>query len=180
MHWWASHGAAGVNFHTGDNVAAGSTLLPAKYAVFVTAPGGYSIRPLSYGLLAFSLGGKGRNVPATASPANTTDLSAYGVQDDDGTLYVTLINKSHGAVARVFEAAVTADQPYAGGQIMFLTAPNNDIATTASITLGGESISSDGHWTGTWKPLPAPEQGSFKVELPAATAAVIKLTQSSR
>ena len=46
LHWWAAHGAVGLNFHTGDTVAAAEQNTVCKYAVFVTSPTGYSIRPL--------------------------------------------------------------------------------------------------------------------------------------
>src|SRR5439155_7730428 len=35
MHWWAFQGAAGLNFHTGDQVAAGENMKPCWYATFV-------------------------------------------------------------------------------------------------------------------------------------------------
>src|ERR1700722_10985310 len=39
MYWWASHGAGGINFHTGDTVAAGQDVTPCRYAGYWSAPG---------------------------------------------------------------------------------------------------------------------------------------------
>ena len=67
MYWWAAHSAAGLNFHTGDKVAAGYTLQPSKYTAFFSTTNGYVIRPLGYGIKAFDLGSHGQFVPITIS-----------------------------------------------------------------------------------------------------------------
>jgi hypothetical protein len=40
LHWWTSHGAAGLNFHTGDRTG-GAVSLPCRYAAFVSSAQGY-------------------------------------------------------------------------------------------------------------------------------------------
>ncbi len=60
LHWWADYGAAGINFHTGDYVAAADTLTPCWYAAFRTVPGGFDVRPVGYALKAFALGVKAK------------------------------------------------------------------------------------------------------------------------
>jgi hypothetical protein len=70
---------------------------------------------------------------------------------------------------------LAAGDGYAAGQTVFLAAPNGDVAATSGVTLGGAEIESDGTWKGEWKPIPAPVQGEFKIKLPAASAAVVKL-----
>jgi hypothetical protein len=67
------------------------------------------------------------------------------------------------------------------GQIIFLTAPNNDVAATSGETLGDALIQNDGSWSGTWKPLGEPmvhnlADGVFFVNIPAASAAILKLS----
>jgi len=176
MYWWAAHDAAGVNFHTGDRVAAGSALQPSKYTAYYTATNGYNVRPLGYGIKAFALGSHGKFMPAKISNPDHLNLSVYPVLGDDGNLYLTIINKEHGATARAAEISIT--QTGAGflrGQIISLTAPDNDVAAMAGETLGGASIQNDGSWTGTWTPLTTEKTGSVAVKIPSASAAVIRL-----
>jgi len=184
MYWWAAHGAAGLNFHTGDRVAAGRTLQPSKYTAFFTTTNGYLVRPLGYGLKAFDLGGHGKFVPATISNPDNLNLSAYVVLGDDNDLYLTIINKEHGAAAH--DARISIHQNSAGYQrseVIFLSAPQNDIAATVGETLGGAPIQRDGSWDGTWTPLSPPmihnlADGVFLVRIPVASAAVVKLTRN--
>ncbi len=56
LYWWAAHQATGVNFHTGDKVAAGEQQTPCWYAIFRSAPDGYEINPIAYAIKAFDLG----------------------------------------------------------------------------------------------------------------------------
>jgi hypothetical protein len=171
MHWWAAHNAAGLNFHTGDKVAAGSSLQPSKYTAYFTATNGYCVRPLGYGIKAFDLGGHGKIIPATISNSSNLNLTAYAVLGDDKNLYLTIINKEHGENGR--DAKISIAQNSAGfssGQIISLTAPNNDVAATAGVTLGGAAIQNDGSWKGKWTPL-----DSSVVKVPAASAVVVKL-----
>ncbi|HTR43693.1 MAG TPA: hypothetical protein VMH87_18935 [Pseudomonadales bacterium] len=171
MYWWAAHGAAGLNFHTGDRVAAGNALRPSKYTAFFSTTNGYTIRPLGYGIKAFSLGAHGQFVPTTISNSDNLNLSIYAVLDDDQHLCLTLINKEHGSEAR--DAAVSITQngvSFSHGQIIFLKVPDNDIAATSDVTLGDAQIQNDGTWNGNWSLL-----NSSTVMVPAATAAIIRL-----
>ena len=180
MYWWAAHGAAGLNFHTGDRVAAGYTLQPSKYTAFFSTTNGYIVRPLGYGIKAFDLGSHGRFVPATMTNPENLNLSTYAVLGDDKNLYVTIINKEHGAGAR--GAAVAINQDHAGftrAGAIFLTAPENKVAATAGETLGGTLILNDGSWDGKWTPLHLPVSDSvFLAKIPAASAAIIKLVRN--
>jgi hypothetical protein len=47
MYWWATHEAAGLNFHTGDRVSMNNDYQAPRYATFVTAPDGFDIHPLA-------------------------------------------------------------------------------------------------------------------------------------
>lgn len=178
MYWWASHGAKGINFHTGDTVAAGEENTPCRYAVFWTSPQGYSVHPVGYGLKAFDLGSHGRLVPATfTSKADPLNLTGYGILGPDKTLYVTLINKEHGAKAYDAHVTIAPGESYAAGHVMFLKGTSGDISVTSGVTLGGAEIKDDAGWEGTWTALGSPSRGRrFTVMLPAATAAVVKLT----
>ncbi len=177
MYWWASHDLAGVNFHTGDRVAAGSKLQPSKYTAFFSIPNGFEVRPLGYGIKAFALGGSGRFLPLANSAQPETNLSAYAVLSPDDTLYLTLINKEHGIEPGDILVEFKPNSGYATAHTISLRAPNNDIAATTGVTLGGASIAEDGSWNGTWQPLSASEAGEFQLRLPAASAAIVKLTK---
>lgn len=179
--WWAEHGAAGLNFHTGDKVAAGYELRPSKYTAFFTATNGYHVRPLGYGIKAFDLGGHGRMLPVTitggVAPLN---VSAYAVLCDAKTVCVTLINKKYGAAAETLP--IKLDIPASRvvrGKIIYLTAPGHEVAATSGVTLGGAAIQNDASWRGAWKTLSAAAgetPSAITVELPPASAAVVRLT----
>lgn len=177
MHWWATHGAAGINFHTGDRVAAGSALQPSKYTAFFSTTNGYLVRPLGYGIKAFELGGRGHIVPTQLTSAATNlNVSAYATLADDKTFFVTLINKSFGAGAQNLSIALAANGQFSRAEAMFLTAPGSDVAAQDGVTLGGSAIAPDASWRGQWTPLPNPDNnGQFILSVPAASAAVVRL-----
>ena len=175
IYWWAAHGAAGVNFHTGDKVAAGSELRPSKYTAYFTSTNGYLVRPLGYGIKAFDLGSHGKFIPVTISNPGNLNLTAYAVLGNDKIFYLTIINKEHGATAR--DAVVVPDKVnIVGVQTLSLTAPNSDVAATSGETLGGGEIKNDGSWNGKWTTLPTNELGIFAVKVSAASAVIIKLS----
>ncbi len=181
MWWWAERGLAGLNFHTGDRVAAGSQLLPSKYTAFFSTPNGCEVRPLGYAIKAFALGSQGRLLPAALTNPDSLNLSAGAVLGGDKNLYLTIINKEHGAAARGATVVITQNSAaFRHGQVLFLTATSHDIAATAGVTLGGAPIQADGSWPCSWTPLPpAPvadrANSVFAVQVPSATAAVVKL-----
>ncbi len=173
MYWWAEHHAQGLNFHTGDRVAAGDTLLPSKYTAFFSTANGYVVRPLGYGIKAFDLGGHGRLAPVKLSGADQLNVRAHAVLGADKSVYLTLINNEHGDSAK--DVQVTFEQPVTTAEAVSLTAPNGDVAATAGVTLGGGEIAADGSWNGKWTTLEARTGGKLIVTIPAATAMVLKL-----
>jgi hypothetical protein len=177
MYWWATHGAAGLNFHTGDRVAAGNTLQPSKYTAFYSTTNGYLVRPLGYGIKAFDLGCHGKLIPLTLANPGNLNVSACAVLGDDKVLYCTIINKEHGSGASTANVSFRdTGAGFIGEQDILLTAPQNDVAATAGETLGGAAIEKDGSWPGKWQArLSLAPQQPFLVELPPASAAVVKL-----
>ncbi len=153
LYWWAGHGAKGLNFHTGDRVGGGKTSLQSRYTAFVTSEKGYDIRPLSYGMKFFNLAGHGRLIPVKISPAPES-LSAYATSSSEKSISLTLINKAYGPSApeTEIELHLESPNPIASARILFLTAPNHDIAATTGLTLGGKSIFEEGSWNGNWMP----------------------------
>ena len=105
LYWWADHGAGGVNFHTGGYVDGTRPSESMKYVVFWNSPEGFAVRPLGYAIKAFDLGCHGQLVPVHfGSNTDQINLTAYGVLSNDGSLYITLINKE---TARTRDVNVT-------------------------------------------------------------------------
>jgi len=177
LHWWAAHDAAGLNFHTGDYVAKADETTRCWYASFWTKPGGgYEVRPIGYALKAFEMGSMGRHLPApTLENPGRLNLTTYGVRLDDGSLVVTLINKECGQDGRGAMVILEAGPRFGHALYVELAAPNNDIAATDGITLGGGAIAEDG-WIGHWSRLERDlTTHRLQLELPAGSAAVVHL-----
>lgn len=180
MYWWAEHGAAGLNFHTGDRVAAGSSLLPSKYTAFLTTAKGYTVRPLGYGIKAFDLGGHGRIVPAIISNQEKLNVSFHAVLSGDQNLYVTIINKEYGSNAQSARLGIRFNGWHFKDVLaMKLIAPQSDITASCGQTLGGAEILENGKWQGKWSQLhfAKSDEGSngvFYVNVSATSAVVIR------
>jgi hypothetical protein len=177
LHWWAAHDVLGINFHTGDQVAAGENMNTCRYATFRSTEQGYHVQPIGYGIKAFTLGGHGRIVPVTIAEDSGINFTAYAVQATDKSLVVTLINKEHDNGARDADVALAVGDGGVRAQVLYLAVPQGDVAATSGVTLGGAAIHDDASWTGEWKPLAAPETaGRLKLKVPAASAAIVRLT----
>jgi hypothetical protein len=180
--WWAEQGMIGINFHTGDKVAARDENKPCRYATFWTAANGYNIHPIGYAEKMFSLGSRGNILPVKISDAGTNlNFVAYAVRGDDKSFYVTLINRSHDSTATNLSVHISVKgiEGWKKGEIMGLTAPDGDVSAKTGVTLGGAEMSNDAKWDGKWDVQVVPRQKSrfgFRVELPAASAAVVRLT----
>jgi hypothetical protein len=178
MYWWANRHAAGINFHTGGYADGVRPPEPQKYVVFWNSPEGFSVRPLGYAIKAFDLGCHGQLVPVhIASSTDQINLTAYGVLSNNGSLYITLINKETTST-RDANVTITLGDTYTHGKIIFLTAPHGDITATTGVTLGDAPIKDNGSWSGAWTSLVAPfTNGYFFVAVPAASAAIVRLTK---
>jgi hypothetical protein len=174
LYWWAAHGSQGINFHNGDEVAAGQNLAPCRYASFTSAPDGYFAHPLAYAIKIFNLGSRGQIIPSTLAPdasAKDINLVSYAVLGADKNLYVTLINKEHGAGAR--DASVTIQTHSAKVDTLSLTTPGGDVAAKQGLLLGGNGIQDDGSWTESWTPAPAAE--TVQVKVPACSVLLVRI-----
>jgi hypothetical protein len=175
LHWWAAHGASGVNFHTGDKVAARDMNKPCRYAVFWTSSEGYNVHPIGYGIKAFDLGGHGRVLPLTMSNTDALDLTAYAVRHKDRTLLVTIINKEHGADGRNADVTINATGIGGHARVIALNAPDGNVAKATGVTLGGAAIADNGSWAGKWTSLHTVGTNQCMVTVPVASAVVVKL-----
>jgi hypothetical protein len=170
LHWWAAHGAAGVNFHN-------KQWLPTCVIMQGSAESGepYVVTPKGYGVKAFNLGSAGTVKPIQLGNPAGMNLTVYCVGGADGD-YVTIINKTQGAEAA--DAAVTI-LPYGPGvqgvEIMTLAGAEPGDATSVSATLGGASITGDGPWQGTWSTLPTDPQTGIELTVSATTAAILRI-----
>ena len=176
MHWWASHDAEGINFHTGNHRESDENQVPGGYDISYSTPSGLKLHPIAYALKAFSFSNAGRSIPVSIrSQDEHLNLTAYGVVATDKSFILTLINKESGAGARDANITVDAGKVYTEGKAVLLNSPDKDVGAVTGTTLGDAAIVGNGAWNGTWSQIPAPAVGKFILNLPAATAAVIRL-----
>jgi hypothetical protein len=168
MHWWAAHGARGVNFQNTEWLRT-DTFYP-------DASGNYQIHPKAYAIKAFDLGSHGFVEPVAVDNTNELNLTAYAIGDATG-LCVTIINKEHGTTARDANVTIIPKGIVpASAAAMSLTAPNGDVTATNGVTLGGATIANNVPWEGKWTPLQSGDAGQYSVKVPAASAVLVKIT----
>ena len=170
-HWWATHGILGLNFHTGESVSHGTTFGAVNYAAFMQnqAGPGFVMRPQAFGLLAFTQGAHGRSLPVQSQANPAFDFNAYAYRDADGSVYLTLINKSYGDHSHLAEVTLhlPSDVSVQHGQRMDLIQENQNVGAKTGVNLGGAAISLDGDWQGQWS-----DCGGGVVKVAPASAAI--------
>ncbi len=166
MHWWAEHGAEGVDFHTTQWKLNGT---------FYLGPKGLSIYPMGYGIKAFDIGGHGRIESVSIHNPNKLNITAYAVTDSN-ELYITIINKEHNAGERDAKVKIKANTNFGSAKVIYLKAKNG-VRDTADVTLGGVRISNSTKWKGRWLPVESidTKTKSYTVLVPASTAAIVKI-----
>jgi hypothetical protein len=176
LHWWAAHGADGINFH-GRRWVPNCVIHP----VPVPEAGGttnwsknYNVRPIGYGLKAFDLGGHGSVQSLSMSNPDALNLTAYAVRDGRH-LFVTLLNKEHAPGAREADVSIFVKTISAPISVIYLAAPTGHVTARAGVTLGGASIQDDGSWHGKWTPLKSNRAGCCTAKVPPATAAIVRI-----
>jgi hypothetical protein len=166
----AANGCSGVNMETGVNHR---DFISSYSPIGDDEHGHYSAKPEYYGMLAFSLAGKGLLLKVETD-AGSSGVKAYATQPDKGALTLTLINKRAGRAA---VTVVTGSHMQASrAAVIRLSGPAID--AKSGITLGGTEVTS----AGTWKPgkpevLPV-RHGQFRINLPAASAAIVLVGQT--
>lgn len=180
MHWWARHGAEGLNFHTGDQVAAGSTMTPCRYTAFYSIPQGHVVRPLGYGIKAFELASHGRLLPVNVTKLPGVNVSVYPVLGVDQRVYVTIINKESDSAARPVTVSLAwTGRRFERAEQMELSSPGHDLAAESGLRLGGAAIGADATWNGRWQVVDARGQltkDTLDLAMPPATARIIRLS----
>lgn len=168
-HWWAEHGAAGVNFQNTEWLRTDT--------FYRDANENYQVHPKAYGLRAFDEANHGSTMPVAIANAEKLNFTAYAI-GDAANLYVTIINKEHGADARDATANVLAkDFGAKNARALFLTAPKNDLQATSGITLGGATITNNAPWLGQWTTLKSTSDGRCTVSVPTSSAVVVRLSR---
>ena len=171
LHWWAAHGAAGVNFHNRRGLWT-ATIVPQDPA----DPGqGFVTNPKGYGIKAFTLGSAGQVKPVQIQNPGGLNLTAYCV-GGAGEDHVTVINKAHGASAA--DAAVTIISPSPGAhgaEIVTLAGAQPGDARGTTVTIGGTTITGDAPWNGTWATLPTDPHTGISLTVKATTAVIVKI-----
>jgi hypothetical protein len=181
-HWWAAHHILGVNYHTGESVGRDGGFGAANYAAFVhQADGhGFSMRPQAYAYLAFSQGAHGRPLEVKIQAAPTFDFNAYAYGDRNGSVYLTLINKSYGDKAQ--PASVSLQLPPGTGsgawQRMDLIQKDQDVAAKTDVMLGGAAIDPQGIWLGQWKGIEGGNSGNLTVQVVPASATILHFSRA--
>lgn len=167
-HWWALHGAAGVNFQNTEWLRTDTFYLDGN--------GSYQIRPKAYGLRAFDEANHGSTMSVSITNGDNLNLTAYAIGNATN-LFVTIINKEHGPAARSATVSILAGGFSAtNAMAMFLIAPNYEVEATTGITLGGATISNGAPWRGQWTALKPGANGRCTVLVPASSAAIVKLS----
>jgi hypothetical protein len=135
------------------------------------------MRPQAYALQAFSQGAHGRPLTASVEATAPLDFDAYAYRAHDGSLYVTLINKSYGDKAQ--PASVSLQLPAGAGagpwQRMDLSQKDSDVAAKDGVTLGGSSIDTQGKWSGNWNTLSDVNSTSLTVVIAPASASIFHI-----
>ena len=168
-HWWAVHHILGMNYHTGESVGRDGGFAAANYAAFVHQVDGrgFDIRPQAYAYLAFSQGAHGRSLGIKVQAPPTFNFNAYAYRDHDGSIYLTLINKSFGDKAQPASVSLQLPPGTNSGtwRRMDLVEKDQDIAAKTGIMLGDASIDPQGTWSGQWEKIEGGTSGDLTVQV---------------
>ena len=167
LHWWAAHGTRFVDFH--------NTTWVVSDIITPDTNGEFKINPKGYGLKAFDLGGHGNSAAVTISNADGVNLTAYAVRDASN-IFVTIINKEHGAGAHAADVAIVPGGKLKAAEAMFLAVSDGDAAAKTGVTLGGAVIKNDAPWSGKWTPLDIDKPEQCVVKVKATSAAIVRMT----
>jgi hypothetical protein len=166
LHWWAAHGATGVDFH--------NTQWVVNDVITPGADGRLTINPKGYGLKAFELGSHGSIERVRISNPQRINLTAYALRGP-AEHCVTLINKEYGPDAREVSVSLVGIKSAAGAAVSFLESPGREVGAKSGVTLGAAAITAHSPWVGKWRRLRADRAGQLEIKVPAASAAVVRI-----
>ena len=165
MYWQAQHHAVGVNFHNKRWIYTDT--------IYLDPSGIFRFNPKAYAIKAFDLGSDGNILPLTISSDQGINLTAYAVRDGR-KLFVTIINKEHGAGGRAANVTIVAPGITGHASGMALTAPNGDVDAKTGVTLGSASIT-NGSWDGKWSELNVSANAKTDFNVAAGSALVVRV-----
>ena len=153
----------GVNFHVGYNA-------DDWYTPFIEENGQITARPLYYGMLFFKAGSKGKIIPLDLN-ARGLKVNAYACRSNDGTIYVSIINKEAATAASI---QIHTGKLISSETIQRLKAPS--LSSTEEITFAGAAVSANGTFSPQHSENGVITGSTLEVDLPAASAliAIIK------
>lgn len=192
MHWWAEHGASGVNFHNNqwiytDTLVSRNNVWKAPGVCTQGPCADYYITPKGYGIKAFNLGGHGYALETFVHVADAPkdwSLTAYAVGAGQD-LYVTVINKmqghepDHAAQVTIIPTGV----PFAKASVATMTLSSGvpGDATRLAAQLAGAMIANTGEqWRGVWTSQNADVSGHVTLMIRPATAVIVRFHAGSR
>jgi hypothetical protein len=159
----ATNNCGGVNMETGVNQLG---FISSYSPIGDDEQGHYSAKPEYYGMLAFSVAGRGELLQTEVGPA-TAEIKAYATRSKDSALTVTLLNK--GATGAMLHLDTKSSSRQAS--VIRLEGPAVDART--QVTLGGAEITPAGTWKASEQQvLPVPN-GQLTIPLAAASAAIL-------
>jgi hypothetical protein len=158
----AAAGCTGVNMHSGGS-GAGYTPIAERLGVVVEA------RPEFYGLVMFARAAQGVPMEGVLVRSAIINVSAWGVQRDDGGRNAVLINKDD---SRSVQMNVTTG--IAANRFEPLWLRGTSLSASSGQTLGGIPIGNDGSWAPpSQAPLTASD-GVVTLTLPPASAVLLR------
>jgi len=165
MYKLASAGCAGVNMETGVNQRG---FISSYSPIGDDEHGHYGATPEFYGMLAFAVSGAGELIGSRLEVSNK-NLEAYATKQGKDQITLTLINKEEG-----FDAAVLVEgaAAFKRGSVLRLSAPSLESKTGVSF---GGAVNPEGAWHPAQPEQIQVAEGTLRVRLPGASAAVVTL-----
>lgn len=161
----ASYGGNGVNMQTGINhLAWVSHYSP----IFNDQYGKLSARPEYYGMLAFSMAGKGRLLEVSTTPMSK-DVSIYSSKINH-ELWIVIINKDSKVNSRLEIEPPTGYRHLTSHRLL---APSLESKT--GVTLSGAELPANGAWSPISQPAETITESPIEVELSPGSALLLQL-----
>jgi hypothetical protein len=159
----ATNNCGGVNIETGVNQLG---FISSYSPIGDDEQGHYSAKPEYYGVLAFSVAGRGELLQTEVGPT-LTEIKAYATRSKDSALTITLINK--GATGAILRLDTKSSSRQAS--VIRLEGPAVDART--EVTLGGAEITAAGAWKASKQEVLPVSSGQLSIPLAATSAAIL-------
>jgi hypothetical protein len=163
--------AEGLNMETGVNQLG---FVSSYSPIVAREDGGYTARPLYYGMLAFAQSGHGRVLPLDYD-AGALKMKAHAVLADNHTLDLTLINQD--ATQDIGVRMITPGE-FRSARVSALTAPSLESKT--GVALAQATVSSNGSWSPGKSGMQPVRDGKLEIVVPAASALIIRISETRK